>query len=157
LDIVYVPAQIQPAPPAADPRREELLSGHRDGPGGQARRTPARPLGEEICWRCCVRIRGRAGSAVLTHGRALVVGCGYTVTFTPESEPHVLVPDEQGVCRFSGMAGNYRMVSNGWGLCRSVLDTMALYCGLPPERFLQNPLDKREKMYTISGLNETFA
>ena len=73
---------------------------------------------------------GREGAVLIPTDAPLDEAAAYTVTFTPETgTPLSWTLDGQGVCRFSGLEGNYRMASTGWGsLPEWCWDTMALYC-----------------------------
>ena len=133
MDIVYVPAQIQPAPLPADPTDGRTRSCRLSvtGPGGQGVED-AGAAAEEEFWAMLWSGSGsgREGAVLIPTDAPLDETAAYTVTFTPETgTPLSWTLDGQGVCRFSGLEGNYRMASTGWGsLPEWCWDTMALYC-----------------------------
>lgn len=132
-DIVYVPARTSGVPLPADPTEKTKVPVRVSvtGPDGQGVRdagdTAAREFRSMLWEGDGVRTEG----AVITPTDApLDEAAAYTVTFTPETgEVLSWTLDDQGVCRFSGMEGTYRMVSTGLGsLPEWCHDTMELYC-----------------------------
>ena len=132
-DIVYVPARTSGVPLPADPTEKMTVPVRVSvtGPDGQGVRdagdTAAREFRSMLWEGDGVRTEG----AVITPTDApLDEAAAYTVTFTPETgEPVFWTLDDQGVCRLSGLEGNYRLISTGLGsLPARCPDTMEPYC-----------------------------
>lgn len=132
-NIVYVPAQTAAIPLPSDPTENMEVPARLSvtGPDGQT----VADAGDMAAWEFQSMLWevGNAGTetaVIVPTDAPLNEATAYTVTFTPEKGDALSwTLDDQGVCRFSGMEGTYRMISTGLGsLPEWCWDTMALYC-----------------------------
>ena len=132
-NIVYVPAQTTGVPLPADPTEGLKIPVRMSVAGPDGREVE--DAGEAAGWEFQSMLW--EGNGVSTEGAVLTPtdaplneAAAYTVTFTPETgEALSWTLDDQGICRFSGMAGNYRMITTGLGsLPDWCHDTLKLYC-----------------------------
>ena len=132
-NIVYVPAQTTGVPLPADPTEGLKIPVRMSVAGPDGR--DVEDAGEAAGWEFQSMLW--EGNGVSTEGAVLTPtdaplneAAAYTVTFTPETgEALSWTLDDQGICRFSGMAGNYRMITTGLGsLPEWCHDTLKLYC-----------------------------
>lgn len=132
-NIVYVPAQTTGVPLPADPTEGLKIPVRMSVAGPDGR--DVEDAGEVAGWEFQSMLW--EGNGVSTEGAVLTPtdaplneAAAYTVTFTPETgEALSWTLDDQGICRFSGMAGNYRMITTGLGsLPDWCHDTLKLYC-----------------------------
>ena len=126
MDIVYVPAQVESAPLPADPTEGGTIPFRVSltGPDGRCLEDAGAAAGE-LLWAMLWK-----GAVIVPTDAPLDEAAACTVTFTPETgEPVSWTLDGQGLCRFTGLEGTYRMVSAGWAgsLPEWCHDTMMLY------------------------------
>ena len=132
-NIVYVPAQTTGVPLPADPTEGLKIPVRMSVAGPDGR--DVEDAGEAAGWEFQSMLWegngvSREGAVLTPTDAPLNEAAAYTVTFTPETgETLSWTLDDQGICRFSDMAGNYRMITTGLGsLPEWCHDTLKLYC-----------------------------
>ena len=127
-NIVYVPAEIAAAQLPADPTDEgkgDSFQVSLAGPDGRV----AEHVGEAAAEEFWLMLWAGSGAVMVPTDAPLDPDTACTVTFLPETGKALSwTLDDQGVCRFSGLKGNYRMISTGLGsLPEWCYDTMQLH------------------------------
>lgn len=136
MDIVYVPAETEAEALPADPTEKGEIPVRLSvtGPGGRTVEDAGEAAAEEFWF----MLWSGSGAVIVPTDAPLDQETACTVTFTPETgEPVSWTLDDQGVCRFTGLEGNYRMVCSSLGSlpewCRATmelyLDAAATACG----------------------------